>query len=285
MFLGISSFMVYSYVTNHLRIIKRMSKVYIMFLLVLGIKVISTITILLTFLLRRRFLTKAFDKMKEVDLQIKQLNEKPLSYKTYYILFFFACSCIPIFHISYVVINYRNTQNMLDVFDELFSQRIQHEICLFVTYYFFFYVMLLYERFALINQIIFKLNKPRIQNNPSTSFAMLCAAAKMHENLCKGAAYMNEALSVPLFFTVVSQLIEIVLMAYMTYQGENVPILESSISCVVQLLNLLIPSRLAQTKVSEKNYGVFFCTVLEENYICRYIRYVIIGMCSSIERL
>lgn len=244
--------MVYSYVTNHLVMIKDMSKVYVMFLLVLGIKVISTITMLLTFLLRKRFLTKAFDKMKEVDLQIKQLNEKPLSYTTYYTVFFFACGFIPIFHISYIVIKYRNDQNMLYVLCELFSQRIQHEICLFVTYYFSFYVMLLYKRFSLINKIIFKLNKPRNQNNPSASFATLCAAAKMHENLCKGAAYMNEALSVPLFFTVVSQLIEIVLMAYMTYQGESVPILASTVSCTVQLLNLLIPSRLAQTKVSIK---------------------------------
>lgn len=246
---GITFLMIYSYTELCFSNIHK-SKIYTMHLVVLGLKVSSAVLILLQMLLRYKRFTKAFRQLYKVDVQIKKLNntKQPL-YTYYYLYFLLFYICCPLFYLVYMIFMHDNETEWYAIFWKYFSQGIQHDINIMVTNYFFFYVITLRQRFSFINEQIATLNNASMLHKKRQSANLLRILTKMHEDLCKGGRYINEVMQLPLFCIIVFQLVEFIFLLYMVYHGEKTNIVINSVSYLLQMVNMLTPSRLAKIEV------------------------------------
>lgn len=247
-FAGISSLMLYSYTELCRKNLKK-SKIHVMYLVVLGMKVSSAILILLQILLKYKRFTKAFRQLHVVDIQIKKLGTTLPSYKYYYLYFFAFHTCYPFVRVGCMILQHQSGLQLGTMFSEYLSRGIQHDINIMVTNYFLFYVTAVYQKFYFINQQIASLNDAKISSNKKRSMMLLRTVTKMHEDLCKGAKYINEVLEIPMFCIIVWQMVEFIFLVYMMYHGEKTGILVNSVSYLLQMMNMLAPTRLAKMEV------------------------------------
>lgn len=223
-------------------------------------KVVSGAVIILQVLLRGKKFVKACNKLREVDLLIKNL-EKITPYYGHFFILSLACTFVPFLHLIYIAYYYYSVkQDFYNTLLHFFTERLQQEINLFVTFYYLFYVSVLYQRFAFINKVLVSLNKKRKLNE---SLLVLRTVMKMHENLCKGAKYFNEVFSLPLFLIIICQVPELLLLLYMTYIGLQWNFIAKGVGFLVQTLNILCPMRLTYVEVSKLHVFSFKSTVSE----------------------
>lgn len=219
-----------------------------MYELIQGLKVFSSVAIILQILRRRKKFIKACYKMHEVDMLIKDLKKSPPHYGGYFALSL-ICIFIPLLHLTYIAYYSLETNDFWTTIVHFLTERLQQEINLFITFYYLFYVSLLYRRFAFINKALLGLNKKRRR---SEVLFVLRTVAKMHENLCIGAKYFNDVFSLSLFFIIICQVSEFLLLLYMIFRGAEWNILLKALGYVLQTINILRPTRLTSVEVSSR---------------------------------
>lgn len=244
---GISTATIYSYAATYNKKVANKPKLYVIYELIQGMKVVSCAVITLHVLLRREKFVKACNKLYNVDLLIKNLEKSTPCYRHYFLLSL-ACISIPIFHVIYIAyFYYTQSQDFYATMLHFFTERLQQEINLLVTFYYSFYVTILYQRLAFINKVLVDLNNKSKQKN---SLLVLRTVIKMHEKLCKGAKYFNDMFSLPLFLLIICQGPELLVLLYMIYRGVELNVTGKFVGFLLQELNILCPIRLAYAEVS-----------------------------------
>lgn len=246
MLIGLSIMMGYSYMIVYYHSFRNRPKIYVMLLVILGFKVLSSCIITQQFLVKRILFIKAIEMLREVDVQIKQLKRQSPTYFYHYIFFMFVCSAIPMYHTTFLLIKWSDGEDIYPLLLNFFGSEILNGVYVFVTYYYMLYVYILYQRFSFINETLGGLNN--LENK--RALVLLNSVIKMHQNLCKGAKHLNEMFSVPLFLIILCQLVEFVLLCYMVYQHEEVVVSNTAIWYAMQLILLLLPTRLVITEVT-----------------------------------
>lgn len=243
---GISTATIYSYAATYNKKVANKPKLYVIYELIQGMKVVSCAVITLHVLLRREKFVKACRKLHNVDLLIKNLEKSTPCYNHYFLLSL-ACVSIPIFHVIYIAYFYHTqSQDFYATMLHFFTERLQQEINLLVTFYYSFYVTILYRRLAFINKVLLDLNNNKCKQN---SLLVLRTVIKMHEKLCKGAKYFNRMFSLPLFLLIICQGPELLLLLYMIYRGVELNVTGKFVGFLLQQLNILCPIRLAYAEV------------------------------------
>lgn len=237
---GVSTSAIYSYASTYEERVRGKPNERVIYELIRGLKVFTFVVLTSRLLTKRARFAKACWKMHEVDLQVKVLKKAPPNYAGFYWSALIGVA-MPAFHLFYVGVKLVGKRDFQRGVVDFLTDRLEQDANLFVTFYYFFYVTVLYRRFVFVNETIFDLVGATKKRE---SLRVLRVVARMHENLCKGARYFNEVFSVPIFFIIICQLLEFLLLLYMTYRGEQL-IIEKAIGYVLQLVNLLAPAKLA----------------------------------------
>lgn len=246
--LGISTSTIYAYLASFSEKIANKPKLYFMYELIQGLKVFSTVAIILQILLKRKKFIKACSKLHEVDLLVEDLKKTLPNYSGCFALSL-TCVCIPFLHLSLIgYYDYLKNNDFSALLVRFLTERLQQEINLFITFYYLFYVGVLYRRFVFINEVLVNFNSKK--RRCGHALFLLKTVAKMHENLCTGARYFNDVFSLALFFIIICQVSDCFLLLYMIYRGSEWSILLKGVIYVLQTVNIMFPTRLTSVEVS-----------------------------------